>query len=108
AVAVLADAGADVVEIELPFYIEMTVACSFIFIAEALAYHLPDLRSRWTDYSPGARKILGIGLSLSAADYVQAQRARRVGQKAIAQLFADVDLVVTPTTSSVALPMEGL
>ncbi|MGR6998545.1 hypothetical protein ACU686_11380 [Yinghuangia aomiensis] len=35
----------------------------------------------------------------SAADYVQAQRVRRVAQKALAELYRDVDRVLTPTCS---------
>lgn len=106
AVAVLAGAGADLVEIKLPLYDEMAAACFVILVSEALAYHMPDMRSRWSDYAPGTRMLLGRGLSLSGADYVQAQRVRRLGQKALAQLFTDVDLVVTPTTPGVALRMD--
>jgi len=108
AVAMLVAAGADVVEITLPFYAEMTAACLLIFAAEAVAYHMPDMQRRWADYSPGTRKMLGMAFSMSAADYVQAQRARRVGQKAVTALFADVDLIVTPTTSGVATRMDRL
>lgn len=108
AVGALAAAGADVVEIDLPFYGELTGACFLILVAEAVAYHMPDLQSRWVDYAPGTRKMLGMAFSLSAADFVQAQRARRVGQRAVTALFNDVDLIVTPTTSGVATRLDGL
>jgi aspartyl-tRNA(Asn)/glutamyl-tRNA(Gln) amidotransferase subunit A len=108
AVAALTAAGADVVEIELPFYGELTTVCFLLLVAEAAAYHMPDFRTRWTDYAPGTRKMLGMAFALSAADYVQAQRARRVGQQAITDLFTDVDLIVTPTTSGVATRMDQL
>ncbi|HEX4431811.1 MAG TPA: amidase [Frankiaceae bacterium] len=108
AVDVLAAAGADVVEVQLPLYSEMTSAAFLLFAAEALAYHMPDMQSRWADYAPGTRKMIGMGFGLSAADYVQAQRARRVGQKALAHLFTKVDLVVTPTTSTVAPRMDHI
>ena len=45
------------------------------------------------------------GLLYSAADYVQAQRARRAGQKALADRYRDVDLVLTPTTATGATPL---
>ena len=108
AVATLAAAGADVIEVQLPFYNEMTMACLLILVAEAVAYHMPDMQRRWADYAPGTRQVLGMAFSLSAADYVQAQRARRVGQQAVTALFADVDLIVTPTTSGVATRMDQL
>jgi aspartyl-tRNA(Asn)/glutamyl-tRNA(Gln) amidotransferase subunit A len=108
AVAALTAAGADVVEIELPFYSELTMVCFLLLVAEAAAYHMTDFQTRWTDYAPGTRKMLGMAFALSAADYVQAQRVRRVGHKAITELFTDVDLIVTPTTSAVASRMDQL
>lgn len=108
AVAVLAAAGADVVEVELPFYPEMTSAAFLLLAAEAAAYHMPDFQSRWSDYAPGTRRMLGMAFAMSAADYVQIQRARRVGQHAITSLFKEVDLIVTPTTSTVARRFDEL
>jgi aspartyl-tRNA(Asn)/glutamyl-tRNA(Gln) amidotransferase subunit A len=104
----LSAAGADVVDVELPLYAEMAAACFLILVAEAAAYHQPDLQSRWSDYGPGTRRMFALAFSLSAADYVQAQRARRVGQRELATLFTDVDLVVTPTTSAVASRIDSL
>jgi len=97
--AVLTAAGAQVVDVELPLYRELVTAQNVTMSAEAAAYHLPDLTSRWQDYGRGARFYVGGGVAFSAPDYVQAQRVRRVGQKAVAELFADVDLVVTPTST---------
>lgn len=92
--------GAEIIELELPFYAEVHAAHSVIMYSEALAYHLPDLRTRWLDYSAGTRATLGRATLCSGADYVQAQRVRRVGQKALAELYRDVDLIVTPTCSA--------
>jgi aspartyl-tRNA(Asn)/glutamyl-tRNA(Gln) amidotransferase subunit A len=108
AVAVLGAAGADVVAVDLPYYAELTAAAFVMFAAEALAYHMPDMQSRWADFAPGTRSAIGIAFAVSGADYVQAQRARRVGQKAVAELFTDLDLVVTPTASTVARRMDQL
>jgi aspartyl-tRNA(Asn)/glutamyl-tRNA(Gln) amidotransferase subunit A len=100
ALDVLRSRGAQLVDVELPLYAEMTTACIVIMVCEALAYHLPDMRARWSDYFAGTRGMVGTGVFYSAADYVQAQRVRRVGQKRLAELFADVDLVLTPTSSA--------
>lgn len=105
---VLTAAGADVVPIELPFYPEMNAVTFLALAAEALAYHRPDMQSRWADYSPGLRLYLGYGFGVSGSDYVQIQRARQVGQKALAELFTTVDLVVTPTSSVVATRMDDM
>jgi len=98
--AALAAAGAEVVEVELPYYAEMVTADMVTMVAEAFAYHAPDFETRWTDFAAGTRRMLGSALYYSAADYVQAQRVRRVGQKALARLYEDVDLVVTPTAAT--------
>lgn len=99
AIEVLRARGATIVEIELPFYGEMTAADVVTMLSEALAYHLPDLQSRWGDYNRATRSTIGAGIFYSAADFVQAQRARRVGMKALAEVYRSVDLIVTPTTS---------
>jgi aspartyl-tRNA(Asn)/glutamyl-tRNA(Gln) amidotransferase subunit A len=100
--------GAEIVDLELPFYAEMTAADMVIMCSEALAYHRPDLQTRWSDYSAGARAIIGGAALYGAADYVQAQRARRVGQKALAAVYRDVDLIVTPTASAGATSFTDL
>jgi aspartyl-tRNA(Asn)/glutamyl-tRNA(Gln) amidotransferase subunit A len=99
ALAVLASLGAELIEIELPYYDEITAATKAILSAEALAYHRDDMRARWFDYFAGTRSVLAFGALMSAADYVQAQRARRSVQRLLQQTFAEVDVVVGPTTA---------
>lgn len=108
AVEALAQRGADVVEVVLPHHAEMVAADLITMISEAFTYHLPDLRTRWTDFFRATRSLVGTGAFYTAADYVQAQRARRVAQQALAELYTRVDLVVTPTASVGALPIEGI
>lgn len=108
ALAALERLGARVEEVELPFYDEMVAADMVIMISEALAYHLHDLRTRWSEYGAGTRVQIGSGVFYSAADYVQAQRARRRGQSALARLFGEFDLIVTPTSSAGAITLEEL
>lgn len=97
AVAVLAACGADVREARLPYWPEMATANMVTIGSEALAYHLGDLRARWADYFAMTRAFVGQGAFVSGADYVQAQRVRRVTQQALGDLFTEVDLVVCPT-----------
>ena len=102
ALAVLSAAGAELRPVQLPLYGEMAAAHFVIMLSEALAYHLPDLQSRWPDYFASTRNALAAGAFFSAADYTQAQRARRVGRGALRSLFDGVDLIVTATASSAA------
>ncbi len=102
----LQQAGADVVAVELPFYGEAASVSLIVTIAEALAYHATDLGSRWNDYLASTRMGLALGAFVSASDYLQAQRVRRTVHAAVADLFEQVDLIVTPTVSRPAPRME--
>jgi Asp-tRNA(Asn)/Glu-tRNA(Gln) amidotransferase A subunit family amidase len=108
AVAELRAAGAAVVPVELPLYAELTTTTMVGMAAEAYAYHRPDLQTRWYDYGAGTRMAVSAGALIPAGDYVQAQRVRRVGQRKIAELFAEVDLIVTPTSACGGLKLEKL
>jgi aspartyl-tRNA(Asn)/glutamyl-tRNA(Gln) amidotransferase subunit A len=108
AVAVLAARGADVREVRLPYWHEMVTANMVTMMAEALAYHRGDLATRWGDYFAATRSMVAQGALISGADYVQAQRVRRVAQQALGDLFTEVDLIVTPTAQGGALTYEAL
>ncbi|MFB7716045.1 amidase [Nocardia sp. NPDC056100] len=97
AITALREAGATVVPVEIPMYPEVTAIDVLVMLAEAHTYHRRDLRSRWTDYGRGTRVILAAGDAVSGADYIQAQRVRRIAQQRMAELFTRVDLVLTPT-----------
>src|ERR1700722_1415360 len=72
AVAKLGEVGADVVEITLPYYQEVSAALWVMMAAEALAYHRGDLQGRWGDYYALTRTNVSRGALASGADYVQA------------------------------------
>jgi aspartyl-tRNA(Asn)/glutamyl-tRNA(Gln) amidotransferase subunit A len=108
ALEALAGRGAEIVDIELPHYAEMGAAMWVIMLSEAFAYHRPDLATRWSDYGAPTRSILAGAVQYSAADYVQAQRVRRAGVRAIAALYEDVDLIVTPTAAVGATALAAM
>jgi aspartyl-tRNA(Asn)/glutamyl-tRNA(Gln) amidotransferase subunit A len=108
AVEVLRGLGATVVEVELPHYELTIVALMVTTLAESMAYHMPDMRSRAEDFVRSVRGMQPVGALFSGADYVQAQRVRRVAQRALAGVFADVDLVATPAASVTAPAYDRL
>jgi aspartyl-tRNA(Asn)/glutamyl-tRNA(Gln) amidotransferase subunit A len=99
AVAALTELGADVVEVELPYYAEMNAALWLMMSAEGSAYHRDDLRSRWGDYYAQTRTNLARGVLASGADYVQGARVRRLAQRALGEVFETVDVIVSPTAA---------
>ncbi|WP_338774156.1 amidase [Nocardia vulneris] len=108
AIAVLGARGAQTAEIALPFYREATTAAIVTAVSEGLAYHCNDLIRSWDDYFVAARGLLAQGALVSGADYVQAQRVRRVVQAAIGALFEQVDVMVCPTASVTAPRLDQL
>jgi Asp-tRNA(Asn)/Glu-tRNA(Gln) amidotransferase A subunit family amidase len=99
AVDALTGLGADVVEVTLPHYGEVATAVVVTMAAEALAYHRNDIKDRGHDYFAGTRQILAMGALASSADYVQAQRVRRLAQGELAELFRSVDVIASPTAA---------
>jgi aspartyl-tRNA(Asn)/glutamyl-tRNA(Gln) amidotransferase subunit A len=108
AIAALAGLGADVVEITLPLYEQANSAAMVTAMSEALAYHRGDAQARWDDYFAATRLMLAYGSLVSAADFVQAQRIRRVVQRQLQAVFADVDVVVGPTAAIGAPSLEAM
>ena len=102
ALAVLVDAGATVVDIQFPYWAELSSGCFAGFFSEALSWHRARLAGRWDDYGVDTRMALAQGALISGADQSQIQRVRRVGREAATQLFGAVDLVASPTTGTPA------
>ncbi len=65
--------------------------------AEAYAYHAELLEQRRDLYGPSTLARIEPGAEVSTADYVRTQYKLKLVRKAIAQVFDDVDLLVTPT-----------
>ncbi|MBF8193451.1 amidase [Nonomuraea sp. K274] len=108
ALTTLTGLGATLVEVDLPYWNEMLTADLVTMCAEALAYHRNDAAARWGDYFAATRALLARGALVSGADYVQAQRVRRVAQDAVGRLFDSVDVIVCPTASAGAPTYESL
>lgn len=108
AIATLAGLGAELIDIELPHYSQLVSAAIVTTLSEALAYHGDDLASRWRDFFPNTRGTIGLAAYFTGADYVQAQRLRRLVQREIAALFDTIDIVAMPTASIVATPYERI
>jgi len=105
---VLASLGAEIVDVQLPYYTEVLAALGAIVAGEMLAYHLPDAQTRLPDFVASNRLGLGKHTFYTGADYVQAQRVRRVAHRALTALYDDVDLVLTPTAVVGALRLDDL
>ncbi len=76
-VAALREAGAVVEDVELPDYAIFAACGRVILTAEAYAVHEADLRTRLADFGALTQQRFLLGATITAADLVQAFRARR-------------------------------
>jgi aspartyl-tRNA(Asn)/glutamyl-tRNA(Gln) amidotransferase subunit A len=97
AIELLVKLGATVYEISWPLYHESKAISSTILMAEATAYHSQLMKQQDFRLDPKVRLRLEAGLLISAVDYLQAQRARRLFYQQSCDLFKKVDLLAGPT-----------
>ena len=94
--------GATVTEVTLPSLQDFNAAGWLILAADAFAVHEPWLRTRYRDYGEFLRERLALASTISAADYVQAQRRRRELNDAVAKVMEGCDLLLTAAQPSEA------
>ncbi|HEY0583014.1 MAG TPA: amidase [Chloroflexota bacterium] len=102
AVQTLRDLGAELVEVDWPDARLSNSITWTIILAEAAAFHGQWFAERPQAYSEETRHSLLLGQRLPATDYVQAQRARSVLQRQVAEVMAGLDALVTPSLAITA------
>ena len=103
--AEFARAGAVLSDIRLPLApAEYRSVTSTINWAESFSIHETDFMTRRAEMGLALRDKLTTGFAVRAADYIAAQRQRRVLALQIDALFADFDLLLLPVTYRVAPP----
>jgi aspartyl-tRNA(Asn)/glutamyl-tRNA(Gln) amidotransferase subunit A len=93
ALPVLRRLTASVRDVELPRYSTLPVAG-----AEAYAFHAPYFTKTPELYQPVTRRRLEAGSMVTASAYVTGKRELDRLRRAVGEVFATVDLLVTPTT----------
>jgi aspartyl-tRNA(Asn)/glutamyl-tRNA(Gln) amidotransferase subunit A len=106
AIEVIRGLGASVHRVSWPSLRYATLAALIIVLAEASAYHETWIRTRPQDYQPDVALRLKWGLLLPASAYLKAQRLRALMCREVAQLWHQVDVLVTPATM-MAAPHPG-
>ncbi len=66
--------------------------------AESYAYHAEHISASPELFQPETLRRIRAGEKVSAAEYIQRRRELEENRRQIQQVFADVDLIVTPTT----------
>jgi aspartyl-tRNA(Asn)/glutamyl-tRNA(Gln) amidotransferase subunit A len=87
--------GAEIRDVTLSSMADYNAVGWVILTTEAYAVHEPWLKSRFNDYGELFRDRLSLAPLMSASDYMQAVRRRRVLCQEIAAAMADVDVLIT-------------
>jgi aspartyl-tRNA(Asn)/glutamyl-tRNA(Gln) amidotransferase subunit A len=93
ALAVIKTLAADVKEVELHVPTDRTLQ-----LAESYAYHKENATTTPELYQPETLRRILAGANISAADYIQHRRELEQARRSIDDTFANIDLLVTPTT----------
>ncbi len=103
----LSELGAEIRDVEIPHIRYAQTANQVIMMSEAYAFHEANLKTRRHDYGDLVRNRFLLGGLLSASDYNQALRMRRVIKDEMAEALRQADVLVTPTYASPAPKIEG-
>lgn len=105
-VRALEDVGVSVVEVDLP-HLELVRPVQYVTIGVEMAsalYEHRDLHKR--DFGCDTRILLEAASSVSAVDYVRAQRLRTRIARSFNGALTSVDALVSPTTGRTATPIR--
>lgn len=91
--------GATVVEVDIPHLREAGPISTAIIFAEASSYHQRWFPARAAEYSAEVRERLLLGRTISALDYLRAQRARRLLIAEFREALSQVDVLAAPTAA---------
>ena len=98
------EAGAEIVEFELPGLDDARIAHAVTVLVE-MGRSFQRTQEHWRELAPATRINLKIGQSAAGADYVAAQQVRARMVAALDEVLAKVDLIATPTTAIPAPPI---
>ncbi len=76
--------------------------------AEAYAYHAANVAGSPDLYQPETVRRIRSGEKVTAAEYIERRRELEAARRSIGAVFADVDVLVTPTTPLPAPPIADL
>ena len=100
--AQLRAAGAIVEDVVLPEYGLFAASGRVIMMAEAFAIHETDMQERLLDYGEITAGRFILGAAISAADYINALRARRELTGAVNAVLQGYDVVLTASALNTA------
>ncbi len=98
----LAALGATVEEVSVPALAEGAMVTMVVLMAEALEFHEQWIRERPSDYGADVRSLIEISMTITAANYVRAQRERNLMLADTLRALENRAVLLTPTMATAA------
>ncbi|HWH80153.1 MAG TPA: amidase [Candidatus Binatus sp.] len=102
ALKVLANAGCEIVEIEIPELRYAAMTSMVTSSAESAGINQRWFRERHQDYVPHVARGIAVGMTITASEYLTVQRARHRIRDAVRAAYEKITIIAAPTTSRVA------
>ncbi len=107
AIRVLGDAGANLVDLDLPYGDEATAAVTVILRCEAYLIHEHDLRTRFATFGRICGGQLLMGAFYTGPDLLLAEHARVAISNIWRRAMSNVDVAIVPALPDTAAAFEG-
>ena len=102
ALQVFAGAGCEIVDVDVPELKYAAMTSMLTSSAESAGINRRWFRERHQDYVPHVARGIAVGMTITASEYLTAQRARHRIREAVRVAYEKVDIIASPTTGRVA------
>ena len=102
----LAHAGAVLVEVDVPGADDMQRWATVLIFADACAFHAERLKRNPDLFAKPVYDRMTEGLSFTATDYADALRAQEAWTATLKSVFAEIDILLSPTLPGPVPPIE--
>lgn len=100
--------GHEIIQVEIPRLREVAQANSTMVIADAAAFHRERLAEHPDWFGADVRERLERGRAVTSTEYILARRVQSEMKRYFDLFFEQYDLLLLPTTATIAAPIEGL
>ena len=102
ALRVLAGAGCEILDLDVPELRYAAMTSMLTSSAESAGINRRWFRERRQDYVPHVSRGIAAGMTITASEYLTAQRARHKIREALRATYDRVQIIASPTTARVA------
>lgn len=97
-----AAAGCEIVDLDIPELRYAAMTSMLTSSAESAGINRTMFRERHRDYVPHVSRGIAVGMTITASEYLTAQRARHRIREAVRSAYEKVAIIASPTTGRVA------